>query len=69
MSPAISATFNTAATPGRMDVALLRSDRFPEDGEPDDAYTVSLDGRIPLSKLSIGGLNYVNGFSVNFEGR
>jgi hypothetical protein len=70
-SPAVSATFNTGATPGGVDVALLLSDRFPEDGEPDDAYKVSLDGGIPLSKLSsdpISGLNYVNGFSVNFGG-
>jgi hypothetical protein len=35
-----------------VDVALLLRDRFPEDGEPDDTYTVSLEGVYPLSDLS-----------------
>ena len=41
------------------------------DGEPGDTYTVSLDGGIPLSDLSfdpIGGLDHVNGSSVDFQG-
>jgi hypothetical protein len=71
IEPIISGTFNTEATPVRVDVALLLRDYFPEDGEPGDTYTVSLDGGIPLSDLSfdpIGGLNYVNGSSVDFQG-
>ena len=70
IDPAISATFNTKVTPVRVDVALLLRDRFPENGEPGDTYTVSLDGGIPLSDLSfdpISGLNYVNGSSVDFQ--
>jgi PEP-CTERM motif len=54
-----------------VDVALLLRDRFPDFGEPGDTYTVSLDGGIPLSDLSfdpIGGLNYANGSSVDFQG-
>ena len=71
IDPVISATFNTGTVPARVDVALLLRDRFPEYGEPGDTYTVSLDGGIPLSDLSfdpIGGLNHVNGSSVDFQG-
>ncbi len=71
IDPVISATFNTEASPVRVDVALLLRDRFPENGEPGDTYTVSLDGGIPLSDLSfdpISGLNRVNGSSVDFQG-
>ncbi len=67
----ISGTFNTKAAPVHVDVALLLRDRFPDFGEPGDTYTVSLDGGIPLSDLSfdpIGGLNYANGSSVDFQG-
>jgi hypothetical protein len=71
IDPVMSGTFNTGDTPVRVDVALLLRGRFPEDGEPGDTYTVSLDGGIPLSDLSfdsISGLNYVNGSSVDFQG-
>jgi hypothetical protein len=71
IDPVISGTFNTKAAPVHVDVALSLRDRFPDFGEPGDTYTVSLDGGIPLSDLSfdpIGGLNYVNGFSVDFQG-
>jgi hypothetical protein len=54
-----------------VDVALLLRDRFPDFGEAGDTYTVSLDGGIPLSDLSfdpIGGLDYANGSSVDFQG-
>jgi hypothetical protein len=71
IDPVMSGTFNTGAAPVRVDVALLLRDRFPEDGEPGDTYTVSLDGGIPLSDLSfdpMGGLNYVSGSSVDFQG-
>jgi hypothetical protein len=67
----ISGTFNTKAAPVHVDVALLLRDRFPDFGEPGDTYTVSLDGGIPLSDLSfdpIGGLDYANGSSVDFQG-
>ena len=67
----ISGTFNTKAAPVHVDVALLLRDRFPDFGEPGDTYTVSLDGGIPISDLSfdpIGGLNYANGASVDFQG-
>jgi PEP-CTERM motif len=67
----ISGTFNTKAGPVHVDVALLLRDRFPDFGEPGDTYTVSLDGGIPLSDLSfdpIGGLDYANGSSVDFQG-
>ena len=67
----ISGTFNTKAAPVHVDVALLLRDRFQDFGEPGDTYTVSLDGGIPLSDLSfdpIGGLNYANGSSVDFQG-
>jgi len=67
----ISGTFNTKAAPVHVDVALLLRDRFPDFGEPGDTYTVSLDGGIPISDLSfdpIGGLNYANGSSVDFQG-
>jgi hypothetical protein len=69
IDPAISGTFNTEATPVRVNVALLLRDYFPEFDEPSDTYTVSLDGGIPLSDLSfdpIGGLDYVDGSSVDF---
>jgi PEP-CTERM motif len=68
IDPVMSGTFNTGATPVRVDVALLLRDRFPESG---DTYTVSLDGGIPLSDLSfdpMSGLNYVSGSSVDFQG-
>jgi hypothetical protein len=71
IDPVISGTFNTEATPVRVNVALLLRDYFPEFDEPGDTYTVSLDGGIPLSDLSfdpIGGLDYVNGSSVDFQG-
>jgi hypothetical protein len=71
IDPVISATFSTEASPVRVDVALLLRDRFPENGEPGETYTVSLDGGIPLSDLSfdpISGLNRVNGSSVDFQG-
>ncbi|HEY5206833.1 MAG TPA: PEP-CTERM sorting domain-containing protein [Roseiarcus sp.] len=71
IDPVISATFNTGTAPARVDVALLLRDRFPEYGEPSDTLTVSLDGGIPLSDLSfdpIGGLDYTNGSSVDFQG-
>jgi hypothetical protein len=67
----ISGTFNTKAAPVHVDVALLLRDRFPDVGEPGDTYTVSLDGGSHLSDLSfdpIGGLNYANGSSVDFQG-
>jgi hypothetical protein len=71
IDPVISGTFNTEATPVRVNVALSLRDYFPEFDEPGDTYTVSLDGGIPLSDLSfdpIGGLDYVNGSSVDFQG-
>jgi hypothetical protein len=67
----ISGTFNTKAAPVHVNVALLLRDRFPDVAEPGDTYTVSLDGGIPLADLSfdpIGGLDYVNGSSVDFQG-
>ena len=67
----ISGTFNTKAAPVHVDIALLLRDCFPDFGEPGDTYTVSLDGGIPLSDLSfdpIGGLDYANGSSVDFQG-
>jgi hypothetical protein len=71
IDPIISGTFNTEGTPVRVDVSLLLRDYFPEDGGSSDTYTVILDGGIPLSDLSfdpIGGLGYVNGSSVDFQG-
>jgi hypothetical protein len=71
IDPVMSGTFNTGATPVRVDVTLLLRDRFPQEGESGDTYTVSLDGGIPLSDLSfdpMSGLNYVNGSSVDFQG-
>jgi hypothetical protein len=71
IDPVMSGTFNTGSTPVRVDVALLLRERFPENGEPGDTYTVSLDGDIPLSDLSfdpLSGLNYVNGSAVDFQG-
>jgi hypothetical protein len=71
IDPTISGTFNTEATPVRVNVALLLRDYFPEFDEPADTYTVSLDGGIPLSDLSfdpICGLESVNGSSVDFQG-
>jgi PEP-CTERM motif-containing protein len=70
IDPVISGTFNTEATPLRVDVALPLRDYFPEFDEPGDTYTVSLDGGIPLSDLSfnpIGGLDYSNGSSVDYQ--
>jgi hypothetical protein len=67
----MSATFNTGASPVRVGVALLLFDGFPG-GEPSATYTVSLDGGVPLSNLSfdpIEGLNYLNGFPVDFQGQ
>jgi hypothetical protein len=71
IDPVMSGTFNTGATPVRVDVTLLLRDRFPQDGAAGDTYTVSLDGGIPLSDLffdPMSGLNYVNGSSVDFQG-
>jgi hypothetical protein len=71
IDPVMSGTFNTGATPVRVDVTLLLRDSFPQDGAAGDTYTVSLDGGIPLSDLSfdpMSGLNYVNGSSVDFQG-
>jgi hypothetical protein len=71
IDPAMSGTFNTGANPVRVDVTLLLRDRFPQDGAAGDTYTVSLDGGIPLSDLSfdpMGGLDYVNGSSVDLQG-
>jgi hypothetical protein len=71
IDPVISGTFSTEATPVRVNVALSLRDYFPEFDEPGDTYTVSLDGGIPLSDLSfdpIGGLDSVNGSSVDFQG-
>ena len=71
IDPVMSATFDTGAAPVRVDVALLLRDGFPRHGAPSDTYTVSLDGGIPLSDLSfdpIGGLDYRNGSSVDFQG-
>ena len=71
IDPVISGTFNTEAIPVRVNVALFLRDYFPEFDEPSDTYTVSLDGGIPLSDLSfdpIGGLDYVNGSSVDYQG-
>ena len=71
IDPVISGTFSTAATPVRVNVALSLRDYFLEFNEPGDTYTVSLDGGIPLSDLSfdpIGGLDSVNGSSVDFQG-
>jgi hypothetical protein len=67
----ISGSFNTKAAPVHVEVALVLRDRFPDFGEPGDTYTVSLDGGIPLSDLSfdpVGGLDYANGRSVDFQG-
>jgi PEP-CTERM motif len=67
----MSATFDSGAAPVRVDVALLLRDGFPGFGAPSDTYTVSLDGGIPLSDLSfdpLGGLDYANGSSVDFQG-
>src|ERR1700677_3175456 len=71
IDPVISGTFDTEATPVRVDVALSLRDYFPEFAEPGDTYTVSFDGGIPLSDLSfdpIVGLNYSNGSPVDFQG-
>jgi hypothetical protein len=71
IDPVMSATFSTGATPVRVDVALLLFDGLQGDGEPNATYTVSLDGGIPLSKLSfdpIEGLNYLNGSPVDLLG-
>jgi hypothetical protein len=71
IDPVMSGTFNTGPTPIRVKAALLLRDRFPEEGGPGDTYTVSIDGGIPLSDLSfdpLGGLNYLNGSSVDFQG-
>jgi len=71
IDPVISGTFHTEAAPAHVDIALLLRDYFPEFDEPGDTYTVSLDGGIPLSDLSfdpIGGLNYADGSSVDFQG-
>jgi hypothetical protein len=71
IDPVISGTFDTEATPVRVDVALSLRDYFPEFAEPGDTYTVSLDGGIPLFDLSfdpIVGLNYSNGSPVDFQG-
>ncbi len=71
IEPVMSATFSTGATPVRVDVALLLRDDLPNFAEPNDTYTVSLDGGISTSNLSfdpISGLNYVNGSPVNFKG-
>ncbi len=68
IDPIIAATFKTGASPLRVDVALSLSAAIPETG---DAYTVSLDGGIPLSDLSfdpINGLEYLDGSSVDFQG-
>jgi hypothetical protein len=68
IDPVMSATFNTGATPVRVDVALLLREEY---GQPGDTYTISLDGGIPLSDLSfdpIGGLDYASGSSVDFQG-
>jgi hypothetical protein len=70
IDPIIAATFSTGASPLHgVDVALLLSaDIF--DGGAGDAYTVSLDGGIPLSDLSFdpeNGLSYLGGSTVNFE--
>jgi PEP-CTERM motif len=54
-----------------VEVTLLLRDGFPQDGAAGDTYTVSLDGGIPLSDLSfdpMGGLNHVNGSSVDLQG-
>ncbi|MGB7974283.1 MAG: PEP-CTERM sorting domain-containing protein [Roseiarcus sp.] len=66
--PAMSATFKTGAAPRHIDVALSLSAAIPE---PGDAYTVSLDGGVPLSDLSfdpLSGLEYLNGSTVDFQG-
>jgi hypothetical protein len=74
IDPVMSGSFTTGVAPVRVNVALLLRDRYPEngeEGEPGDTYTISLDGGIPLSNLSfdpMGGLNYVNGSSVDFQG-
>jgi hypothetical protein len=67
----MSASFNTGASPGRVDVALLLRDRVPEDAESGDTYAVSLEGGIPFASLSfdpMSGLNYIDGSSVEFRG-
>jgi MYXO-CTERM domain-containing protein len=71
IDPIISGTFNTGPSAVRVNVSLLLRDSFPEDGSPSDTYTVSLDGGVPLSDLSfdpVGGLNYVSGSPVDFQG-
>jgi hypothetical protein len=72
VDPVMAATFNTGASRLHVDVALsLSADIFDifEGGEG-DAYTVSLDGGIPLSDLSfdpINGLDHRDGSSVDFQ--
>ena len=69
IDPAISATFNTGASPLHVDVALSLSVAVPDE-QKGDTYTISLDGGIPLSDLSFdpkSGLDTLGGASVDFE--
>jgi hypothetical protein len=69
VDPAISASFNTGASPLHVDVALSLSVALPYEYKG-DTYTVSLDGGVPLSDLSfdpINGLDALDGKSVDFE--
>ncbi len=69
VDPAISGTFDTGASPLRVDVALSLSVALPYEDQG-DTYTVSLDGGIPLSDLSFdpkGGLDTLDGKSVDFQ--
>jgi PEP-CTERM motif len=71
IDPVMSATFSTGAASVRVSVALSLFNGFLGEGGESATYTVSLDGGIPLSDLSfdpIAGLNYLNGFSVDFQG-
>src|SRR5580693_9465188 len=63
IDPAISATFNTGASPLHVDVALSLSVAVPDE-QKGDTYTISLDGGIPLSDLSfdpMSGLDTLGG--------
>jgi PEP-CTERM motif len=69
VGPIISGTFDTGASPLRVDVALSLSVALPYEYQG-DTYTVSLDGGIPLSDLSfdpMNGLDTLGGKSVDFE--
>jgi hypothetical protein len=69
VDPVISGTFDTGASPLRVDVALSLSVALPYEDQG-DTYTVSLDGGIPLSDLSfdpMNGLDTLDGKSVDFQ--